>query len=293
MGYVNYSQNDPRWSGLHLGTSSWTMGQAGCYVTSMAVVASNLGHNVTPAQMLSLLEQHGCINGSGDITNPSALCTVFPDIQLVSSHTWPTVKADLSVIEENTIIEIDDSPSAGMQTHFMPVIKVVGTDVKVMDVWDGVTRNVSAYGARWNPPVSAGAIIYGAWKYALAAAPKPVVNPNITLAQLTQLYRDLLHRAPDQDGINHYVGHYTYAFVEQDIKNSAEYKAIQAKEVPSEPTKPSTPPVVAPPPTKPPETPADPVPVTKTPPVTPITVTPVETLWERFIAWLVKILGIK
>lgn len=68
--------------------------------------------------------------------------------------------------------------------------------------------------------------------------------PMITLAQLTQLYKDLLGRAPDAGGISHYVGHYTYAFVENDIKNSEEYKIVQARRAAAASA--STPPKVIP-----------------------------------------------
>lgn len=54
--------------------------------------------------------------------------------------------------------------------------------------------------------------------------------PMINLDQLTQLYRDILQRAPDNGGIAHYVGHYTYDFVRNDMLNSAEYKSIQANQ---------------------------------------------------------------
>lgn len=85
---------------------------------------------------------------------------------------------------------------------------------------------------------------------------------NITLDQLTQLYEDLLHRAPDQGGIDHYVGHYTYDFVKNDILHSAEYAALNApKETPSVPQ--TTQPVAqAPAQTSEPATPAAPAPQT-------------------------------
>lgn len=105
-------------------------------------------------------------------------------------------------------------------------------------------------------------------------APKPAM---ITLAQLNQLYKDLLGRTKntkgnyaDDAGIAHYAGHYTYAFTESDIKKSAEYKQHQAvlakettnaptqppKTTPAQPDKPAAPapqaPVAAPTPVQPP-----------------------------------------
>lgn len=56
------------------------------------------------------------------------------------------------------------------------------------------------------------------------------VTPMITLDQLTELYNDILRRAPDAGGVQHYVGHYTYDFVRNDMLNSAEYRNVQASQ---------------------------------------------------------------
>lgn len=183
---VNYSQNDPRWKNDKLDGSSWTMGEAGCYVTANAVAATKLGHPLAPSAMLALLEQHKLINANGDITRADALAVCFSDLELADSRNWASVKADLTFFNDAAnadtciIVEIDDSPAQGMQTHFMPVEEVLINDVEVMDVWDGVVRNVSAYGARWNPAVSAPAIIYAAYKLkkkTVAVPPVHVTTP--------------------------------------------------------------------------------------------------------------------
>lgn len=111
------------------------------------------------------------------------------------------------------------------------------------------------------------------------------VTPMVTLAQLTQIYESLLHRAPDTGGITHYVGHYTYDFTYNDVANSTERKQLlanEAKETPSEPTKPISP--VPPettqstnPPTKPPVEPQPPVQPPITPPTSPTETPPVKT----------------
>lgn len=177
---THYSQNDKRWKNQRLGKSEWTMGEAGCFVTSMAVVATDLGHKTTPLQMLEALEKHNLINAAGDLTRADALTVIYPDIHLIASKTWPKKSADLSFISANTIVEIDDSPAKGLQSHFMPVEKVTGKDVKVMDVWDGKDRNVSAYGTRWKPAVSAAALICAAYKFGKVA---PAKKPGTTVAK--------------------------------------------------------------------------------------------------------------
>lgn len=141
------------------------------------------------------------------------------------------------------------------------------------------------------------------------------VDDKITIAQLTQLYKDLLGRAPDKSGIDHYVGHYTYAFAEQDIKDSAEYKQHQAnlakaKETPSEPTPTPQPPTQTPPvapaqPSQPTTQPPEPAPA-QPPAPTPDTPAPAPTapapatdkpantnIWQTLIAFLKRLFGIK
>lgn len=104
-------------------------------------------------------------------------------------------------------------------------------------------------------------------------------TPMVTKAQLNQLYKDLLGRAPDQSGTNTYVAHQTYLQVENDIKNSPEYKKRQAalakakettnaKPTPPVATKPSQPQAPTPPaPVEPPT--VQPAPVPSTQPVKP------------------------
>lgn len=64
----------------------------------------------------------------------------------------------------------------------------------------------------------------------LRPIPAAPAVPMINLDQLTELYQDILQRAPDQGGVLHYVGHYTYDFVRNDMLNSQEYKNLQASQ---------------------------------------------------------------
>lgn len=55
------------------------------------------------------------------------------------------------------------------------------------------------------------------------------VNNNITLPQLTALFRELLERDPNPDAVNYYVGKKTYNFTRNDILHSAERNQLLAK----------------------------------------------------------------
>lgn len=240
---AGYSQNDPRWSGDKLGTSTyWTMGAAGCFVTAGADVLRAFGHDITPGDLNRLATSQGLINSNGDVTRPDWLSVLFPDVcKFVEQKDWGSALADLHYFDirndlnTEIILEIDDSPAVGMQTHFMRTVGWDGgNDVVVDDSWDAIRKGVNAYGARWNPPVHAASIIYKAVKYIKVATAAP--DPNITLDQLTQLYQDILKRPPDQAGVDHYAGHYTYNFVKNDLLNSREYKDLTAPQPDPVPT---------------------------------------------------------
>lgn len=181
-----YSQNDPAWSRDWLGTSNyWTMGAAGCLVTAGANVLRAFGHDITPGDLNRLATANGLIDANGDVTRWDWLAVLFPDVlQFVEVRDWGSSLADLHYLDVrndlNTeiIVEIDDSPASGMQTHFMRTVGWDGgDDVIVDDSWDAIRKGVNAYGARWNPPVHAAAIIYKAIKYVRVVAPAPVPEP--------------------------------------------------------------------------------------------------------------------
>lgn len=239
-----YAQTDPRWSGDKLGLSTyWTMGMAGCLVTAGANVLRAFGHDITPGDLNRLATSEGLINANGDVVRHDWLAVLFPDVlRYVERRDWGNQPADLHYFDirndlnTEIILQIDDSPAAGMQTHFMRVVGWDGgIDVIVDDSWDAVRKGVSKYGTRWNPDRAAKDIIYTADKYVKVQPPAPAGPAMVTLAQVTQLYQDNLHRSPDQSGIDHYVGHYTYEFVQNDIRNSAEYAALNAPKPTPEP----------------------------------------------------------
>lgn len=55
------------------------------------------------------------------------------------------------------------------------------------------------------------------------------VNNNITLPQLTALFRELLERDPNPDAVNYYVGKFTYDYTRNDILHSKERNELLAR----------------------------------------------------------------
>lgn len=50
-----YIQADPQWSGIHLGSSNYTMGRYGCVTTCLAIAFSLAGYPYTPADVVNAL----------------------------------------------------------------------------------------------------------------------------------------------------------------------------------------------------------------------------------------------
>jgi hypothetical protein len=60
-----YSQQDPKWKGQLLGTDkSITIGSYGCLLTSMTMVSSSYGFDITPEQMNEKMRQAGGFQGA-------------------------------------------------------------------------------------------------------------------------------------------------------------------------------------------------------------------------------------
>jgi ABC-type bacteriocin/lantibiotic exporter with double-glycine peptidase domain len=62
-----WKQADPRWAGLHLGGSSYTMSRSGCAVTACAMVAAYFGSEKSPGALCRALSANGGLTSSGDL----------------------------------------------------------------------------------------------------------------------------------------------------------------------------------------------------------------------------------
>ena len=56
---VNYSQGDPAWKSVKIGSSSETIGHVGCAVTSVAMLVSGHGYPETPKTLNAKLKARG------------------------------------------------------------------------------------------------------------------------------------------------------------------------------------------------------------------------------------------
>jgi len=141
-----YAQRDPRWAGQRLGTANGiTLGQYGCYVTSMAMLACYYGHPITPAALDDLYTARA-IYVDGDMMPDDALHHAFPNLELVAVHDYSNGPADLGLLRQIAAdpalmavigLDFDHNPSDGVQTHFSPLASSDGVHVALADTWYG------------------------------------------------------------------------------------------------------------------------------------------------------------
>jgi len=132
------SQRDKRWANIKLGTSNLTIGQAGCTITCIAMLA-----DLTP----------------DDVNNRLKVANGYANTNLV---VWSKIKEAISWLEfewrgysyENTkvasaiskngscLVEVDGTPIGGSK-HW---VLYVGNQ-KLIDPWDGKEKSTSSYQA--------------------------------------------------------------------------------------------------------------------------------------------------
>lgn len=149
-----YSQRDSRWATQRLGTvNNTTIGDYGCYVTSMAMVASYFGNSVTPSELDDIFTNNKWYS-DGNMMVDNNLHKAYSDIIYKSSLDFSSVPADLSKLQQlnsdvNTlvILEVDFNPSQiGVQTHFVVCVDCDGIKVTIADPWTGTICDITKYG---------------------------------------------------------------------------------------------------------------------------------------------------
>lgn len=140
-----YSQRDPRWSGIRLGTGKATIGQQGCLVTAVSAVCKFYGKDTDPARLNSdLLRVDGYANSN--LYNWWSLPKIYPDIRL---HTWiecdnkpaplDRINAELAA-RRPPIVWVDFYPSTpAIEMHWVVIIGHTEgkNDYLIMDPWTG------------------------------------------------------------------------------------------------------------------------------------------------------------
>src|SRR5271157_583975 len=135
---VRYSQQDPQWKNIKIGHGPDTIGYIGCALTSLAMYSSSWGFTETPATLNQKLTANGGIT-SDELLVWSAISKIYPQIQSTGLTICTNTDAPISQINTSllvgqpVIVEVDYSPEAGLQTHWVLLYAQQGNDYLIQD----------------------------------------------------------------------------------------------------------------------------------------------------------------
>ena len=119
-------QNDPKWKNTKLGhQNTETIGTWGCLLTSMTMVANGFGADETPESLMNKLKNAGGFQGA--LVIPAVLPSVVPGIRYKGYQPCENAPAPVAQIDAAlaagmpVIAQVDWSPKAGVQTHWVVI----------------------------------------------------------------------------------------------------------------------------------------------------------------------------
>ena len=131
-------QNDPKWKNVKLGNQNKeTIGSWGCLMTSMTMVANGYGFDETPETINAKMKSAGGFQGAMII--PAVLPRVCPGLIYKGYQPCEDSPAPISRINaalaagKPVIVQVDWSPKAGLQTHWIVLYDKVGNDYYIKD----------------------------------------------------------------------------------------------------------------------------------------------------------------
>jgi peptidase C39-like protein len=135
-----FSQTDPQWKTILLGfDKTSTIGGYGCLLTSFAMVASHYGAaDLTPAKLNDKMKTVGGFEAGTAYIIGGMLGSVVPGFTVeyrpARGIPAPLKDIDAALVDNRpVIVEVDWSPNAGLQTHYMVAYAKNGTDYLVYD----------------------------------------------------------------------------------------------------------------------------------------------------------------
>ncbi|MFC1996354.1 C39 family peptidase [Chloroflexota bacterium] len=131
-------QNDPKWKSLKLGNQNKeTIGSWGCLVTSLTMVANGFGLEETPKSINDKMKAAGGFQGA--LIIPAVLPNVCPGLIYKGYQPCEDSPAPISQINaaiaqgKPVIVQVDWSPKAGLQTHWVVLYDKSGNDYYMKD----------------------------------------------------------------------------------------------------------------------------------------------------------------
>lgn len=134
-----FSQRDPRWADIHLGTGQETLGQAGCLISCIASALCDVaGYDTDPGRLNRWLARH---DGFARL-NHFVFASVAP-LEMALQDVIPCpgpAPMDKIVATLNAqgavIAKVDFEPNdRAVQQHWVRVLELSGEDCIIMDPW--------------------------------------------------------------------------------------------------------------------------------------------------------------
>ncbi len=131
-------QNDPKWKDVKLGNQNKeTIGSWGCLMTSMTMVANGYGFDETPETINEKMKSAGGFQGA--LIIPAVLPSVCAGLAYKGYHPCedspaPIAQIDAAIAADKpVIVQVDWSPKAGLQTHWIVLYEKAGDDYYMKD----------------------------------------------------------------------------------------------------------------------------------------------------------------
>jgi len=130
-------QNDERWADMPLGSGPHTIKEWGCLMVDLCMVVNGYGYNETPRSFNEKMKASGGFQG--EYINAWVVPSVFPGVQALSydeceSTPAPVAKIDAALAQgEPVIVQVDWSPNAGVQSHWVIAYAKEGSDYLIYD----------------------------------------------------------------------------------------------------------------------------------------------------------------
>jgi hypothetical protein len=140
MPIKQFSQTDPQWKGTVLGfDNTSTIGVYGCLLTAFTMVATHYGaQDLTPAILNEKMKSVGGFQAGTAYIIGGLLGKVVPglsvDYRQAHGVPAPMAEIDASLAQNRPVIaEVDWSPSAGLQTHYVVLYSRDGSEYLAYD----------------------------------------------------------------------------------------------------------------------------------------------------------------
>lgn len=143
---ILYGQRDPRWASKPLGISNTTIGDYGCLVTSLGMLAG-----LKPDAMNQAMVNRNMFY-SGNLVSTFDISTINPLVKYISTQGrfYADVPVDVMADLKNhlkanpAILEVDINRNVqGLQQHFVVAVGVDNDKIIILDPWTNTRTNLS------------------------------------------------------------------------------------------------------------------------------------------------------